>query len=49
MIQFFVDLEFQAILDLSDDFANNCLWYSFSVVLQKDLDTELQSTGIHTE
>ena len=49
MIHFFVDLQFQAILDLSDDFANNCLWYSFSIVLQKNLDTELQDTETHTE
>ena len=35
---FFSDLEFQGILDLSDELNKECLWYTFSGLIRKELD-----------
>lgn len=35
---FFADMEANGDLDLSDELSKECLWYSFSALLQKELD-----------
>jgi len=44
---FFTDLEFQGILDLSDEISKECLWYTFSGLIQKELDDVVEHWNTH--
>ena len=44
---FFGDLESTRMLDLNDELNKECLWYSFSAILQKDLDDVKEHWNTH--
>ena len=44
---FFTDLEFQRILDLSDELSKECLWYIFSGLIQRELDDVVEHWNTH--
>lgn len=44
---FFKDLEFQGIVNLTSDLCKECLWYCFSHVLQQDLNTVKEHWNTH--
>ena len=44
---FFKDLEFQGVVDLTSELSKECLWYCFSSVVQKDLDGVREHWNTH--
>ena len=44
---FFTDLEFQGKLDLCDELSKECLWYTFSGLIQKELDDIVEHWNTH--
>lgn len=47
-INFFSDLEFRGIVDLTMELSKECLWYCFSPLIQRDLDNIKLNWNTHT-
>ena len=44
---FFSDFEFQGIVDTTSEISLECLWYCFTKVLQKELDSVKERWNTH--